>query len=143
MADTATRNQPECGIHCSIQRHSLPPSAVFQSMPLPSPFPFRPVTPFAMPPLLVPWPKSAEMTGGLFLPKPCMSREAQATREKRARIILGEAEVEIATLFEEASHVYQKNPTALQLRAMNILFEGIKQKGALMRSRSSAPPARW
>src|SRR5687767_10716347 len=51
-----------------------------------------------------------------------MSREAQATREKRARIILGEAEVEIATLFEEASHVYQKNPTALQLRAMNILF---------------------
>ena len=61
-----------------------------------------------------------------------MSREAQATREKRARIILGEAEVEIATLFEEASHVYQKNPTALQLCAMNILFEGIKQKGALM-----------
>src|SRR6478672_5946422 len=61
-----------------------------------------------------------------------MSREAQATREKRARIILGEAEVEIAVLFEEASHVYQKNPTALQLRAMNILFEGIKQKGALM-----------
>ena len=61
-----------------------------------------------------------------------MSREAQATREKRARIILGEAEVEIAALFDEASHVYQQNPTALQLRAMNILFEGIKQKGALM-----------
>jgi regulator of protease activity HflC (stomatin/prohibitin superfamily) len=61
-----------------------------------------------------------------------MSREAQATREKRSRIILGEAEVEIAALFEEASHIYQKNPTALQLRAMNILFEGIKQKGALM-----------
>jgi regulator of protease activity HflC (stomatin/prohibitin superfamily) len=61
-----------------------------------------------------------------------MSREAQATREKQARIILGEAEVAIAVLFEEASHVYQKNPTALQLRAMNILFEGIKQKGALM-----------
>ena len=67
-----------------------------------------------------------------------MSREAQATREKRARIILGEAEVEIATLFEEASHVYQKNPTALQLRAMNILFEGLKQKGALMIVPSSA-----
>ena len=67
-----------------------------------------------------------------------MSREAQATREKRARIILGEAEVEIAVLFEEASHVYQKNPTALQLRAMNILFEGIKQKGALMIVPSSA-----
>ena len=61
-----------------------------------------------------------------------MSREAQATREKQARIILGEAEVAIAVLFEEASHVYQKNPTALQLRAMNILFEGIKEKGALM-----------
>ena len=61
-----------------------------------------------------------------------MSREAQATREKRARIILGEAEVEIASLFDQASHVYQKNPTALQLRAMNILFEGIKEKGALM-----------
>src|SRR3954468_10940283 len=67
-----------------------------------------------------------------------MSREAQATREKRARIILGEAEVEIALLFEEASHVYQKNPTALQLRAMNILFEGIKEKGALMIVPSSA-----
>jgi regulator of protease activity HflC (stomatin/prohibitin superfamily) len=67
-----------------------------------------------------------------------MSREAQATREKRARIILGEAEVEIAILFEEASHVYQKNPTALQLRAMNILFEGIKEKGALMIVPSSA-----
>jgi regulator of protease activity HflC (stomatin/prohibitin superfamily) len=67
-----------------------------------------------------------------------MSREAQASREKRARIILGEAEVEIAALFDDASHVYQKNPTALQLRAMNILFEGIKQKGALMIVPSSA-----
>jgi regulator of protease activity HflC (stomatin/prohibitin superfamily) len=61
-----------------------------------------------------------------------MSREAQASREKRARIILGEAEMEIATLFDQASTVYKDNPTALQLRAMNILFEGIKQKGALM-----------
>jgi regulator of protease activity HflC (stomatin/prohibitin superfamily) len=67
-----------------------------------------------------------------------MSREAQATREKRARIILGEAEVEIATLFDQESHVYEKNPTALQLRAMNILFEGLKQKGALMIVPSSA-----
>jgi regulator of protease activity HflC (stomatin/prohibitin superfamily) len=67
-----------------------------------------------------------------------MSREAQATREKRARIILGEAEVEIATLFDQASHAYQKNPTALHLRALNILFEGIKQKGALMIVPSSA-----
>jgi regulator of protease activity HflC (stomatin/prohibitin superfamily) len=67
-----------------------------------------------------------------------MSREAQATREKRARIILGEAEVEIAALFDEASHAYKQNPTALQLRAMNILFEGMKQKGALMIVPSSA-----
>ena len=67
-----------------------------------------------------------------------MSREAQATREKRARIILGEAEVEIATLFDQASKAYQHNPTALQLRAMNILFEGLKQKGALMIVPSSA-----
>jgi hypothetical protein len=44
MAEAATRNQPECGIHCSIQRHSFPPSVVFQSMPLPSPLPFLPVT---------------------------------------------------------------------------------------------------
>jgi regulator of protease activity HflC (stomatin/prohibitin superfamily) len=61
-----------------------------------------------------------------------MSREAQAAREKRARIILGEAEVEIAALFDQASHAYQQNPTALQLRGMNILYEGLKEKGALM-----------
>jgi regulator of protease activity HflC (stomatin/prohibitin superfamily) len=61
-----------------------------------------------------------------------MSREAQASREKSARIILGQAEVEIATLFEQAAKSYQQNPTALHLRAMNILYEGIKEKGALM-----------
>lgn len=61
-----------------------------------------------------------------------MSREAQAAREKQARIILGEAEVEIAQLFEKASHAYQGNPTALQLRQMNILYEGLKQKGGMM-----------
>jgi regulator of protease activity HflC (stomatin/prohibitin superfamily) len=61
-----------------------------------------------------------------------MSREAQAAREKRARIILGEAEVEIAALFDQASQAYQQNPTALQLRGMNILYEGLKEKGALM-----------
>lgn len=61
-----------------------------------------------------------------------MSREAQAAREKQARIILGQAEVEIARLFEEASHAYQQNPTALQLRQMNILYEGLKQKGGMM-----------
>jgi regulator of protease activity HflC (stomatin/prohibitin superfamily) len=67
-----------------------------------------------------------------------MSREAQATREKAARIILGEAEVEIAGLFQTASRAYQQNPTALHLRAMNILYEGIKEKGALMLVPSTA-----
>ena len=59
-----------------------------------------------------------------------MSREAQAAREKEARIILGQAEVEIAHLFSNAAESYVKNPTALQLRAMNILYEGLKEKGA-------------
>ena len=67
-----------------------------------------------------------------------MSREAQAAREKRARIILGEAEVEIAELFKHASEAYQQNPTALHLRAMNILYEGLKEKGALMLVPSTA-----
>jgi regulator of protease activity HflC (stomatin/prohibitin superfamily) len=67
-----------------------------------------------------------------------MSREAQATREKAARIILGQAEMEIAQSFEVASRVYQNNPTALQLRAMNMLYEGLKEKGALMLVPSSA-----
>jgi regulator of protease activity HflC (stomatin/prohibitin superfamily) len=61
-----------------------------------------------------------------------MSREAQASREKQARIILGQAEVEIAQLFEEAAKAYQENPTALHLRAMNMLYEGLKEKGAMM-----------
>jgi regulator of protease activity HflC (stomatin/prohibitin superfamily) len=67
-----------------------------------------------------------------------MSREAQASREKSARIILGQAEVEIAQLFFEAAKSYQNNPTALHLRAMNILYEGIKEKGALMLVPSTA-----
>jgi regulator of protease activity HflC (stomatin/prohibitin superfamily) len=67
-----------------------------------------------------------------------MSREAQASREKQARIILGQAEVEIAELFSEASKSYQNNPTALHLRAMNILMEGLKEKGALMLVPSTA-----
>jgi regulator of protease activity HflC (stomatin/prohibitin superfamily) len=67
-----------------------------------------------------------------------MSREAQAAREKQARIILGEAEVEIAKLFQEASNSYQQNPTALHLRAMNMLYEGLKEKGALMLVPSTA-----
>jgi regulator of protease activity HflC (stomatin/prohibitin superfamily) len=67
-----------------------------------------------------------------------MSREAQASREKSARIILGQAEVEIAQLFFEAAKSYQNNPTALHLRAMNILYEGLKEKGALMLVPSTA-----
>ena len=67
-----------------------------------------------------------------------MSRQAQASREKQARIILGEAEVEIAKLFDEAAASYRENPTALHLRAMNILSEGLKEKGALMLVPSSA-----
>jgi regulator of protease activity HflC (stomatin/prohibitin superfamily) len=67
-----------------------------------------------------------------------MSREAQASREKQARIILGEAEREIANLFQEAAKAYHDNPTALHLRAMNMLYEGLKEKGALMLVPSSA-----
>jgi regulator of protease activity HflC (stomatin/prohibitin superfamily) len=67
-----------------------------------------------------------------------MSREAQAAREKQARIILGEAEMEIAHSFEEAAKSYLHNPTALHLRAMNMLYEGLKEKGALMLIPSSA-----
>ncbi|MCI0665256.1 MAG: slipin family protein [Acidobacteria bacterium] len=61
-----------------------------------------------------------------------MSREAQASREKQARIILGQAEVEIAHLFDKAAQSYHGNPTALHLRAMNMLYEGLKEKGAMM-----------
>jgi len=67
-----------------------------------------------------------------------MSREAQASREKQARIILGQAEMEIAHSFEEAAKSYLHNPTALHLRAMNMLYEGLKEKGALMLIPSSA-----
>lgn len=67
-----------------------------------------------------------------------MSREAQAAREKQARIILGEAELEIAHTFEAAARSYQNNPTALHLRAMNMLYEGLKERGALMLVPSTA-----
>jgi regulator of protease activity HflC (stomatin/prohibitin superfamily) len=67
-----------------------------------------------------------------------MSREAQAAREKQARIILGQAEMEIAHSFREAAKSYHENPTALHLRAMNMLYEGLKEKGALMLIPSSA-----
>jgi regulator of protease activity HflC (stomatin/prohibitin superfamily) len=67
-----------------------------------------------------------------------MSREAQAAREKQARIILGEAELAIAHSFAEAAKAYHNDPTALHLRAMNMLYEGLKEKGALMLIPSSA-----
>jgi regulator of protease activity HflC (stomatin/prohibitin superfamily) len=67
-----------------------------------------------------------------------MSRQAQAEREKQARIILGQAELEIAHTFEKAAESYHNNPTALHLRAMNMLYEGLKEKGALMLIPSSA-----
>jgi len=61
-----------------------------------------------------------------------MSRQAQAERERQARVILGESEKQIAESFRQASLAYQDNPTALHLRAMNMLFEGLKEKGALV-----------
>jgi regulator of protease activity HflC (stomatin/prohibitin superfamily) len=67
-----------------------------------------------------------------------MSREAQAAREKAARVILAQAEVEIAAQFDKASESYVNNPTAMHLRAMNMLYEGLKEKGALMIVPSSA-----
>jgi regulator of protease activity HflC (stomatin/prohibitin superfamily) len=59
-----------------------------------------------------------------------MSRQAQAEREKQARIILGAAEAEIAGKFVEAAKIYADHPTALQLRAMNIIYETTKERGA-------------
>src|SRR5437763_4660357 len=78
--------------------------------------------------------QSVEMRDVIIPPalQDAMSREAQAAREKQARIILGQAEVEIAHLFAKAAESYEHNPTALHLRAMNILYEGLKEKGALM-----------
>ncbi|HYW46286.1 MAG TPA: slipin family protein [Bryobacteraceae bacterium] len=67
-----------------------------------------------------------------------MSRQAQAERERQARIILGQAETEIADKFEKASLVYAKNPTALHLRAMNMLYEAIKERGSMVIVPSSA-----
>jgi regulator of protease activity HflC (stomatin/prohibitin superfamily) len=67
-----------------------------------------------------------------------MSRQAQAERERQARVILGESEKQIAESFSEASEAYINNPTALHLRAMNMLFEGLKEKGAMVIVPSSA-----
>jgi hypothetical protein len=67
-----------------------------------------------------------------------MSRQAQAERERQARVILGESEEQIAHSFAQASLFYANNPTALHLRAMNMLFEGLKDKGAIVIVPSSA-----
>jgi regulator of protease activity HflC (stomatin/prohibitin superfamily) len=67
-----------------------------------------------------------------------MSRQAQAERERQARIILGQAETEIADKFAQAASVYRDNPTALHLRAMNMLYEAIKEKGSMVIVPSSA-----
>ena len=61
-----------------------------------------------------------------------MSRQAQAERERQARIILGQAETEIADKFASAAEVYQNNPTALHLRAMNMLYEGLKHNATIV-----------
>jgi regulator of protease activity HflC (stomatin/prohibitin superfamily) len=67
-----------------------------------------------------------------------MSKEAQAERERRARVILGTAETEIAEKFAKASEQYINNPVALHLRGMNMLFEGLKEKGSMVIVPSSA-----
>jgi regulator of protease activity HflC (stomatin/prohibitin superfamily) len=67
-----------------------------------------------------------------------MSRQAQAERERQARVILGESEMQIAESFRQASQAYVDNPVALHLRAMNMLFEGLQERGALVIVPSSA-----
>jgi regulator of protease activity HflC (stomatin/prohibitin superfamily) len=61
-----------------------------------------------------------------------MSRQAQAERERQARVILGEAENQIAQAFVDAAKAYEGNPIALHLRAMNMLYEGLKERGAMI-----------
>jgi regulator of protease activity HflC (stomatin/prohibitin superfamily) len=67
-----------------------------------------------------------------------MSQQAQAERERQARIILGDAELQVAAKFAEAAEVYANNPTALHLRAMNMLYEAIKERGSMVIVPSSA-----
>lgn len=67
-----------------------------------------------------------------------MSRQAQAERERQARIILGQAETEISEKFVQAASAYEENPTALHLRAMNMLYEAIKERGSMVIVPSSA-----
>ena len=67
-----------------------------------------------------------------------MSQQAQAERERQARVILGEAEVQVSEQFAQASRVYANNPGALHLRGMNMLYEAIREKGAMVIVPSSA-----
>src|ERR1700690_1445271 len=67
-----------------------------------------------------------------------MSQQAQAERERQARVILGAAEVQVSQQFAEASRVYNENPGALHLRAMNMLYEAIKERGSMVIVPSSA-----
>lgn len=67
-----------------------------------------------------------------------MSKQAQAERERQARIILGTAETEIAEKFAQAAKQYESNPVAMHLRGMNMLFEGLKEKGSMIIVPSSA-----
>ncbi len=90
-----------------------------------------------------PWGITCQTVGinDIVIPKDladAMSKEAQAERERRARVILGTAETEIAEKFEQASRKYIDNPVALHLRGMNMLFEGLKEKGSMVIVPSSA-----
>ncbi|WP_320110245.1 SPFH domain-containing protein [Draconibacterium orientale] len=90
-----------------------------------------------------PWGITCQTVGikDVVIPKTladAMSKQAQAERERQARVILGTAETEIAVKFEEASQKYINNPVALQLRGMNMLFEGLKEKGSMVIVPSSA-----
>jgi regulator of protease activity HflC (stomatin/prohibitin superfamily) len=67
-----------------------------------------------------------------------MSQQAQAERERQARVILGEAEVQVSAQFAEAARVYEQNPGALHLRGMNMLYEAIREKGSMVIVPSSA-----
>lgn len=90
-----------------------------------------------------PWGITCQLVGikDIVIPESlanAMSKEAQAERERHARVILGTAETEIARNFADASREYQDNPVALQLRGMNMLFEGLKEKGSMVIVPSSA-----
>jgi regulator of protease activity HflC (stomatin/prohibitin superfamily) len=90
-----------------------------------------------------PWGISCQTVGirDIIIPQAladAMSKQAQAERERKARVILGTAETEIAEKFALASLQYHDNPIALHLRGMNMLFEGLKEKGSMVIVPSSA-----